>query len=477
MSQPPPSQVLVVDDERAARFGVRRYLERRGLTVFEAESCAEAREHVGRAELGAMILDLKLPDGDGLQLLRRVRDQRPDLPVVLLTGTGTIERAVEAMKLGAYDFLIKPLDLKALADVLDSIFLTTRRGGKPAAEAARAEDAPASGAAGLDPFVGDSAAIRELAARAQRLAVADATILLLGETGTGKGVLARWLHEHSRRRGRPFLELNCAALSRELLQSELFGHLPGAFTGADRRKTGLLEAADGGTLFLDEIGDLDLELQPKLLKVLEEKTFRPLGEVKSRSVDVRLIAATHPTLIERVESGDFRQDLFFRISTLPLRLPTLGERLEDLPRLAETLLAGLAGGRGEAPPGLTAAALDKLGRHAWPGNIRELRNVLERASLLAGGDELDAEDIWFDPLGGVGSSPPGGRVGASPKTLMDAEIQLIRQALRAEDGHVGRAAARLDIARSTLYEKLKKYRIGSSASRTPGPEDGPQSQG
>jgi len=465
------SQVLIVDDESAIRFGVRRYLERRGLTVFEAATCSEAREQVGRETIGAVILDLHLPDGDGLKLLRQMREQRPELAVVLLTGTGTIERAVEAMKLGACDFLVKPLDLDVLAGVLDDIFVAAGNGGRGKRSAGRngAGKAPP-----VDPFVGVSPAMRELASRARLIAAADATVLLLGETGTGKGVFARWLHANSRRRDQAMLELNCAALSRDLLQSELFGHLPGAFTGADRRKTGLLEAADGGTLLLDEIGDMDLELQPKLLKVLEEKTFRPLGQVESQSVDVRLIAATHPTLVEKVQNGEFRQDLFFRINTLPLRLPSLRDRREDLPQLAEAILEQLARSAGKEPRELSPEALDRLREHPWPGNIRQLRNVLERAVLLSPEPRLGPEALWFEDLGATaGGAPAGGAAPAgAPTTLADAERQAIEQALEAESGHVGRAAERLGIARSTLYEKLKKLPPDPSASRTAGPEDG-----
>ncbi len=282
-------------------------------------------------------------------------------------------------------------------------------------------------------------------------------MLIRGETGTGKGVLARWMHEQSPRRDEPYLELNCAALQRELLESELFGHEKGAFTGAVQAKKGLLEVAHQGTLLLDEIGDIDLAIQPKLLKVLEDMRFRRVGGVRDQLVDVHLVAATHQDLMTKVENGEFRADLYYRIASIPLYVPALRERPEDIVPIADELLQRLAIelGRGDTP-GLSTSALKRLRSYAWPGNVRELRIVLERALLLGSGDVIEVSDLHFDHL-------PGGRsVSAASSRLEDIEREHVISVLRAHHGKVREAAKELDIPRSTLYQKLKKYEIDPS---------------
>ncbi|MFP3940564.1 MAG: sigma-54-dependent transcriptional regulator [Thermoanaerobaculia bacterium] len=447
-------RVLLVDDEPGVVFGVGTFLRDRGFEVLEAGDLEQAQELLATRSPDAALLDQRLPDGEALELLPRIRERYPELPVIILTGHGSIDLAVRAIKEGAEHFLTKPVELDALGVLLERILERGRERRRHAAGAeARRDSSP-------DPFLGSSPAIRRLAQDAARVAAADSPVLLEGETGSGKGVLARWLHEHGPRRSEPLVDLNCAGLARDLLESELFGHERGAFTGAAQRKPGLVEIADRGTLFLDEIGDVDLQIQPKLLKVLEEKRFRRLGDVRDREVDVRLVGATHRDLARLAAEDRFRRDLYFRISTVPLRVPPLRERLEDLPLLAETLLAGLGPRVGRPGARLSREALDALGAYHWPGNVRELRNVLERSLLLADGDELGRSDLRF---GGCLPLPEG----ATPAdvTLEAVERRHIERILREEGGHVPRAARRLAVPRSSLYQKLKKLAIDPTALR------------
>ena len=304
-----------------------------------------------------------------------------------------------------------------------------------------------------DPFLGTSAAIRALAEEARKVSASDSPVLIQGETGAGKGVLARWLHESGPRAEEAFVDLNCAGLSREFLETELFGHEKGAFTGATAAKPGLLEVAHRGTIFLDEIGDVDPQVQPKLLKVLEEKQFRRIGDVRDRRVDIRLVTATHQNLGELVREKRFRNDLFFRINTVPLRVPALRERAEDVPALAEQILEGLAARWGYAKIALAADASEALAGHSWPGNIRELRNVLERAVLLSGSPVIERRDLRFE------AAEPTAAPYDLDRTLIEVERQHIERVLRAEGGRVEAAAKRLGIPRSSLYQKIKRFGI------------------
>lgn len=446
-----PRTVLVVDDEPTVRFGIRKFLERRDFVVEEAASCSAAREILHARRCGAAIFDHRLPDGTSVDLLRSVREVGAAVQVIVLTAHGTIDLAVESMKRGASNFLTKPVDLETLASLLEAM----PDGGReePAWEPAEA------GARTLDPFAGSSRSIRLLEERALKVCRSDCPVLLMGETGTGKGVLARWIHERSPRREGPFLDLNCGGLNRELLESELFGYKQGAFTGAHRDKPGLLEAADGGTVFLDEIGDADPKVQTKLLKVLEERKARRLGEVRERTLDFRLVAATHWDLPDKIRRGSFRRDLYYRISVLPLVIPPLRERLEDLPALAHALLERL---ERRTVPELTAPALARLRGHTWPGNLRELRNVLERATLLSEGDVIQADDIQVDLPAHPGAPEENG---AEILTLEETEIRHIRRVLHEVGGNVRLAAEKLDVPRSSLYQKLKRYGLHPSAER------------
>ena len=304
-----------------------------------------------------------------------------------------------------------------------------------------------------DPFLGISPAMRTLAEQARRVAAADSSVVIQGETGSGKGVLARWLHAHSSRANAPFIDLNCAGLSKDLLETELFGHERGAFTSAVATKPGLLEIAHRGTLFLDEIGDMDLHVQPKLLKALEEQSFRRMGDVKDRAVDVRLIAASHHDLAVLVRERKFREDLYFRINIIPLRVPPLRERKEDIPLLADQLLRKLCSRLTCSTRMLAPSAVWQLQHYHWPGNVRELRNVLERAVLLHPESLIEAHHLVFDRSATVPHT--------HPLTLEQLERLHIEDALRAERGHVPSAARRLGIPRSSLYEKLKRFDIST----------------
>jgi DNA-binding NtrC family response regulator len=308
--------------------------------------------------------------------------------------------------------------------------------------------------ADIDPFLGSSAAIRQLTEDARKVLASESPILIRGETGTGKGVLARWLHDHGSRSEDAFVDLNCAGLSREFLETELFGHAKGAFTGAVTSKTGLLEVAHGGTVFLDELGDMDLQIQPKLLKVLEEKRFRRLGEVRDRRVDIRLIAATHQDLNRLTQEKKFRSDLYFRLNTLPLFVPPLRERGEDIVILVRSLLQTLAAELGRGARTLAPDAEQALQAHPWSGNIRELRNVLERAVLLSDQQVLGRKDLMFDASLDTESIADNTEL-----SLRELERQHIQRILHKEQGHVESAAKRLGIPRSTLYQKIKQYQI------------------
>jgi DNA-binding NtrC family response regulator len=371
----------------------------------------------------------------------------PGTPFLVLADSGALEPAVQALAEGAEQFLIKPVDRPALLFVLQRALENQRDHRRRLTDQAlRIRKSP-------DPFLGVSPAIRALREQAMRVASSDKPVLIQGETGSGKGVLAGWLHANGPRSEECFLDLNCAGLSRELLETELFGHEKGAFTGAVASKAGLLEVADRGTFFLDEIGDMDAAVQPKLLKVLEEKRFRRLGDVRDRQVDVWLIAATHQDLATLVEEKRFRSDLYFRISTLRLRLPPLRERVEDIRILAEEFLLRIASELPRSPLTLSPAALSRLEQHSWPGNIRELRNVLERAALLSSRSVLEAGDLGFDVERGAAADALAGL------TLREAERRLIERALADERGNVEAAAARLGISRSSLYQRIQKYGI------------------
>lgn len=447
------TRLLFIEDDAAIRFAVRDFLESYDFDIVEAESCSAGEQLFLKERPDLVLTDYMLGDGNALELLPRLRAINAAVPVIVLTGHGTVELAVQAMKEGADDFLTKPVALPALLVILQRASERQRDRQQQLVRQARQRRTA------IDPFVGTSEAISKLREQAERIATAERPILILGETGAGKGILTRWIHTNGLRAEQPFVDLNCASLPRELLESELFGHERGSFTGAVTQKTGLVELANRGTLFLDEVGDLELSLQPKLLKVLEEQTFRRVGAVRDRQVDVRLIAATHQDLSRLVSENKFRSDLYFRISTIPLTVPALRQRVEDLPILARQLLDRLALELGRGRVELAPDALRAMAAYRWPGNIRELKNTLWRAAILAQGTPIDVVHLG---LPGTVPAPPAAVRGAvAPRTLEDAEREAIRVALDAATGNRSQAARTLGIARSTLLEKLRKYGLES----------------
>src|ERR1051326_5841296 len=412
------NRVLLVDDEAGPRFGVRRFLKSHDFHVEEADDCASARLKFRAFRPDVTILDFRLPDGTALDLIPEFRSLG-DSALIVLTAYASIDNAVEAVKLGAEQFFTKPVQLEALLVVIERILDNQRNRHQALAGAVSKEHRR------VDPFLGVSDAIRELRERAEAALRTDSPILIHGETGTGKTVLANWIHSHSRRAGEAFVDLNCAGISRDFLETELFGHEKGAFTGAISTKQGLLEVAHRGTVFLDEIGDMDSQVQASLLKVLEEKRFRRLGDVKDRTVDVRLIAATHRDFRSLVEAN-----LYYRISTLELTVPALRNRREDIPILAESILERLARDLGQKRVSLGPDAERVLRRYDWPGNIRELRNVCERALLRSHGDVLDHAAIVMPSEVAAPTVLTSSRNG----TLEDVERDYMEQVLREESG-------------------------------------------
>ncbi|MEP7132286.1 MAG: sigma-54 dependent transcriptional regulator [Acidobacteriota bacterium] len=448
----PKARVLLVDADAALRENLQRVLQIDGYEASEAASCAVAVESFRVSRPDLTVLSAQLPDGSAVDLLREIRKIDPAASSVVLARYEDLELAALALQEGAEQFLTKPVHLAAFLLVVDRVLENARNRRRAMREAAR------SARERIDPFRGSGAAIRLLADRARRVTDASAPILIHGETGTGKGVLAAWIHRNGPRAEECFLDLNCAGLSPEFLESELFGHEKGAFTGAAAAKPGLLDVAHRGTLFLDEIGDVPLSVQPKLLKVLEEKKFRRLGDVRERQVDIRLIAASHENLASLVEKKRFRPDLYFRINTVILEIPPLRERPDDVADLAASLLDDISRDLGRDAVRLTPAAVASLCAYEWPGNVRELRNVLERAMLLGHGTEIGPAELG---LGAPRLQDPAGRRDLS---LVETEKDLIRRALELEGGRVGRAATALGISRSSLYQKIRRY--GLAVSRT-----------
>ena len=438
--------ILLVDDDGGVLTLLSQFFEKRDWSVLRAATGERALSQYASQRPDLVLLDLELPDMNGLPVLRRLRAEDPEVRVIMLTGHGDIETAVEAMRIGAENFLTKPFDLDHLAAVIE---------GHENRLDLRAREETAPDGEGL----GVSGLMRDLARQVRRIAAGDSTVLLQGETGTGKGWVARRIHDLSDRRGRPFVEVNCGGLSATFLDSELFGHEKGAFTDAKDRKEGLFEVADGGTIFLDEIGDLAPELQPKLLKVLENRTFRRLGGTRELSVDVRLIAATNHPLEEEVRAGRFREDLFYRLNVLPVDLPPLRNRPpEDLAWLARRLFDELTGKVTGGTGSLSDDALALLVEYDWPGNIREMRNVLERVLILAG----DASKIQPEHLPAeIRNGHVAPSASEEPLTLDEVEQRHIARVLERTDGNRSQSARLLGISRAALYDKMDRYGLRS----------------
>jgi DNA-binding NtrC family response regulator len=442
-------RILIGEDDRSLRFALSEFLQAQDYQVCEATTCETIRQSFRTSTPDAAILDYSLPDGTALDLLPFLKQSYSSVPLILLTGNGTIELAVQAMKEGAEQFLTKPVQMAAIAVVLERALKNQRNHQKQLA--GRVKEKRES----VDPFVGVSPAIRKVSEEAERVCGSHCPVLIAGETGSGKGILARWLHDHSPRAEEAFVDLNCAGFGKELLESELFGHEAGAFTGALQRKLGLLEVAQKGTVFLDEIGDMDLQIQPKLLKILEEKQFRRLGDVQERQLDIRLVAASHADLAQLIRDKKFRSDLYFRVSTVVLRMPALRERTEDIPLLAQHFFQRMAVELGRIHLDLSDRTLETLTTYSWPGNIRELKNVMERAVLLATGDTIQPRDLRLEFVSGT----PGSNEDESRLTFREMQRLHIEKVLTSERWNVARAATRLGMTRSSLYNKIKSFGI------------------
>jgi two-component system response regulator AtoC len=449
--------ILVVDDEPLIRWSLTERLTAEGYRVLEAETAADA---LARQEEGVdlVLLDYRLPDGDGLSVLKRIKERDPETLVILLTAYSTVDRAVEAMKHGAYHYANKPFDLDEIALIVEKALETTRlRREVRALHATQAQ--PYS----PDRMVGESPAVLAVKALLRKIAASPAsTVLLTGESGTGKDLAAKVLHYNSGRAAKPFMNITCSALPDALLESELFGHERGAFTGADRQKRGLLEMADGGTVFLDEIGEMVPGLQAKLLRFLEEKAFKRVGGSDDIKVDVRVVGATNRNLQEEVRQGRFREDLFYRLNVLPIPLPPLRDRGEDIPLLVSFYVDAYNTEFKKRVRGVAPDTMRQLQGYGWPGNIRELRNAIERAMLLTERDTLTADDF---PLGVGGVLRLGDPVElpAEGIDLEQLERSLVIQALERTGWNQTKAAVLLGVNRDQIRYRIEKFHLGKSA--------------
>ncbi|MBO6576765.1 MAG: sigma-54-dependent Fis family transcriptional regulator [Rhodothermales bacterium] len=452
--------ILVVDDEAAIRRTLREILEYEDFAVDEAENGHDALDKVKSSAYDLILLDVKMPKMDGLEVLAKLSDTQPEVPVVMISGHGTVDTAVEATKLGAYDFIEKPPDLNRL-------LLTIRNGldrGQLENENRRMRQAIAERhEEGITPILGDSPAIGRIKATIDRVAPTEARVLITGEAGTGKELVAKWIHRGSLRKDGPLVEVNCAAIPSELIESELFGHEKGAFTGATKQRIGKFEQAHGGTLFLDEIGDMSLSAQAKVLRALQENRITRVGGDRSLPVDVRVVAATNKDLLEQIDANEFREDLYHRLGVILIHVPPLRERRGDVPIITQHIADRIARRNGVEPRPFSEAALEALSRFDWRGNVRELYNVVERLTILADGDQIGAADVdrYVRP-GSGGANPVAGlldRFDQFSDFRDQAEKLFIEHKLGHFDWNISKTAEAIGIQRSHLYNKMNKYDI------------------
>ncbi len=446
-----PGHLLLVEDDPDLAEALRAILGDAGHETVLAPTLAAARAELAKRVPDLVLLDLTLPDGNGLDLLDEIRTIDEVISVLIMTGSSDVRTVVESMKRGADNFLPKPVERSLVLQTVARSLREQRNRKHVETYRRMVASKPASTSTEAATIVGSSAAMRSVREQVVQVARTDASVMLRGESGTGKGMLAREIHRLSSRASGPFVDVNCASLQPQLVESEIFGHEKGAFTGAVARKPGLLEVAHGGTLFLDEVADLDLQAQAKLLKALEDRTFRRLGGVRELLVDVRLVTATHRDLEALVERGDFRQDLFFRLNVFPIWIPPLRERPEDLKDLVAYFIATINPLVGSSVTGISARAEDMLMRYHWPGNVRELRNVIERAVIIARSGTIRVDHLPKNLV------PRDGR--KLRRSLAEVEREHIAAVLQANGNNIKRSASILGISRSTLYAKMKRYGI------------------
>ncbi|PWL56662.1 MAG: two-component system response regulator, partial [Desulfovibrionaceae bacterium] len=446
----PQPLILIVDDDSPHRSMLRTVLRGWGYAVEEAEDGAAAVEQVKARAFDAVLTDVRMARLDGIAALREIREWNPSIPVLIMTAWSSVQNAVDALRLGAYDYLTKPLELDELKLALERALDHTRL-ARESQEPGRAQ----SEASSL--LLGRSEAMRELVEMVETVAPTEATVLVSGESGTGKELVARAIQAASTRRDKPFVTINCAALAENLLESELFGHEKGAFTGADRRREGRFVQAHGGTLFLDEIGEMPLSLQAKLLRVLQQGEVQRVGCDETIKVDVRVIAATNRVLADEVAAGRFREDLFYRLNVIGLEVPPLRARREDIPLLASTFLERHAAANRKTIKGFTPQAMDAMLRYGWPGNVRELENAVERAVILSGGEYIAERALPLAVQNAPVPDADGEELALGSMSLEDVERKAIEATLRETEDNKSEAARRLGITRATLHSKLKKY--------------------
>ncbi len=467
---PERKQVLIIDDEPNLRRILSAQLTRDGYDVLTAEDGEQGLHLLREHHIDLVVTDLKMPKIDGMTLLKTALEEDPELPVVIVTAHGTIDTAVEALKSGAFDFVTKPFDKDEVRQIVGKALKTRELRG------ADATPTPAARGARFG-IIGSSQGITELYTILERVADTPTTVLITGESGTGKELVARALHEHSGRKDKPFIKVNCAAIPKELIESELFGYERGAFTGAVTSKPGRFELANGGTLFLDEIGEIPIEMQVKLLRALQESEFERVGGIKTIRVDVRLVAATNRDLKKLIGSGQFREDLFYRLNVVPIRLPALRERTGDIPLLCDHFLVKFNDRLKKKVEGVEPDAMDALTQYPWPGNIRELENVIERAVLFCDTSKLRAADLPPEIRGvPVMASVPlpeadlqaalageGGLKGHVKVAMSRLEKELVSRALQQTNGNVTHAARLLKISRKGLQLKMKELGLREGA--------------
>ena len=448
------TRLLVVDDERAIRLALRGLFEKEGYSVREAADGAAAIAAIEEEPFDLVLTDLALGDVDGMAVLEASKRRRREVPVVMITAHGNEKVAVRAMKAGADDYVPKPFDNDELRLVVSRNLARTRLEREHRLLVERLDREY-----GFGSLIGTGPAMREVFDTIARVAETDLGVLIRGESGTGKELVAQALHQRSARRARPFVAVNCAAISRELVESELFGHEKGAFTGANTQREGRFEAADGGTIFLDEIGDMPLATQAKVLRVLQERTFERVGGTRPIEVDVRVVAATHRDLEEEIRQGRYREDLYYRLRVVEVRLPPLRERREDVPALAERFLSRIAERTKQPKRRLGDDALRALMAHGWPGNVRELEHAVQRAAVLARDAVIGAGDLDLAPSQRAAGAmlPTEGETFTETKKRVVAELEreYLTRALDAHDGNISRTAEAIGVARQTLQQKLR----------------------